>query len=203
VDVPPERMPRWIENFRARHGDFATTVDDGVLVLRAYDDTLAECHRAPGARTTNDLADFLAVAAEPRRLGLVLARSAAVAVGVADGAELRVHKVETSYVQGRTAAGGWSQQRFARRRGNQAKAAAGDAADLVLRLLVPEAAKLAAVVAGGDRRTVSTIMSDRRLDSVAALVSERFLDVPEPRYQVLADAVTAARSVRVRITDPR
>jgi peptide subunit release factor 1 (eRF1) len=56
---------------------------------------------------------------------------------VADGGRLTASKVDRQYVQGRTAAGGWSQQRFARRRDNQARAAAADGVDLVVRLLLP------------------------------------------------------------------
>ena len=102
------------------------------------------------------------------------------AVGVAEGADLVVSKVDTRYVQGRTAAGGWSQHRFARRRDNQAKAALGDAADLAVRLLLPEAATLAALVCGGDRRAVDTVLADRRLAPLVPLRAERLLDVPEP-----------------------
>jgi hypothetical protein len=136
VDVAPARLEKWITGFRGRHGDFASTVVDGVLTLRAVDDALAECHGAPGTRTTHDLEDFVLAAVEPRRIGLILARKAAVAVGIARAGELQVSKVDTSYVQSRTAAGGWSQHRFARRRDNQAKRLqAGDAADLVVRPL--------------------------------------------------------------------
>ncbi|PSK62278.1 hypothetical protein B0E53_05808 [Micromonospora sp. MH33] len=124
------------------------------------------------------------------------------AVGVAEGAELVVSKVDTRYVQGRTAAGGWSQQRFARRRDNQAKAALGDAAELAVRLLLPEADRLAAVVGGGDRRAVDTVLADRRLALLAALRAERLLDVPEPRHAVLVGAVAAARAVRILVRDP-
>ncbi|MGW0243639.1 Vms1/Ankzf1 family peptidyl-tRNA hydrolase, partial [Micromonospora chalcea] len=47
---------------------------------------------------------------------------------MANAASPRCFRSSTA-VQGRTAAGGWSQQRFARRRDNQAKAALGDAAE--------------------------------------------------------------------------
>jgi hypothetical protein len=202
VDVPPVRLPRWIENFGTRHGEVTAGVgDDGVLSLHAADGALAECHGAPGVRTSRDLAGFVAAASEPHRIGLVLARKASVAVGIALGDDLAVHKVDTAYVQSRTAAGGWSQHRFARRRDNQAKAAAGDASDLVLKLLVPAAGQLAAVVTGGDRRTIESIFSDRRLAPLEHLVAERFLDVAEPRLTVLQEAVTAARAVRIKVTD--
>jgi peptide subunit release factor 1 (eRF1) len=145
---------------------------------------------------------LVVAASEPRRIGLVLARKAAVAVGIARAGVLEVSKIDTSYVQSRTAAGGWSQHRFARRRDNQAKAQAGDAADLVLRLLVPEASRLVTVVTGGDHKAVEAILADRRLAAVAALVAGRFLDVPEPRKAVLEAAAESARAVRVKITDP-
>jgi peptide subunit release factor 1 (eRF1) len=150
----------------------------------------------------NDVADFVRAAATPRRLGLLLARKGAVAVGVADGPDLLVSKVDTHYVQGRTAAGGWSQQRFARRRDNQARAAAVDGAGIVGRLLLPEVRTLAAVVAGGDRQAVDAILADRALATVAALRAERLLDVPEPRHAVLVAAIVQARAVLVLVRDP-
>jgi hypothetical protein len=199
--VAPERLARWIHGFGERHGSMTHTLADGVLRLRAVDMAEAEILPPPGARIADDLDGFVALATAPRRIGLLLARTSAYAVGIAAGADLVASKVGTSYVQGRTAAGGWSQQRFARRRANQAKAAAGDASDTVSRLLVPETGSLAAIVAGGDRRTVDAILADRRLEPVAALVDQRFLDVPEPRLAVLRDAVAAARAVRIRIID--
>jgi hypothetical protein len=111
-------------------------------------------------------------------------------------------KVDSHYVQGRTAAGGWSQQRIARRRENQARAAAGDASDIVVRLLLPRVAGLVAVVAGGDRRAVDSVLADSRLGPVAALRAERFLEVPEPKLAVLEAAVRQARAVRIRLIDP-
>jgi Actinobacteria/chloroflexi VLRF1 release factor len=154
VEVDPARVARWVEGFADRHGPPTTTVTGYGLQLAAPDGASAELQTPPGAPPTRDVPEFVAAAAEPRRIGLLLARKGAVAVGVAVGRELAVSKVDTRYVQGRTAAGGWSQQRFARRRDNQAKAALGDAAELAVRLLLPETATLAALVCGGDRRAV-------------------------------------------------
>ena len=196
VDVAPERLPRWLENFAKRHGPYRA---DG-LHLVADDGATADLEPpigAPAVRTIEDLAK-----PEPRRLGLLLARKGAVAVGVADGDELVVSKVDTHYVQGRTAAGGWSQQRFARRRDNQAKAAAADGAAIVVRLLLPEVRALHALVCGGDRAAVDAILAAPVLAPVAALRADRFLDVPEPRHAVLVAAVTQARAVRILLHDP-
>jgi hypothetical protein len=177
--------------------------DDGVLWLRAVDLAEASLIAPPGAPPAGDRDGFVAAALATRRVGLLLARKASIAVGIAEGTEIVTSKVDTHYVQSRTAAGGWSQHRFARRRDNQAKAAAGDGADIVARLLVPERGRLATVVTGGDRRTVETILAERRLAPVVALVAaDRFLDVPEPRFAVLQQAAVTARAVRIRIVDP-
>jgi hypothetical protein len=202
VEVDPDRMPRWLSGFAERHGAWAVVGADRALELRAEDGARAECHPPPGAPAWADLDQFLAAARAAGPLGLLLARRGAVAVGVAEGGALVASKVDSRYVQGRTAAGGWSQQRFARRRENQARAAAGDAADLVARLLLPRVAELAALVTGGDRRAVDAVLADPRLAPVAALRAERFLEVPEPKLAVLETAVRQARSVRIRLVDP-
>ncbi|MFU8852911.1 acVLRF1 family peptidyl-tRNA hydrolase [Micromonospora sp. SL1-18] len=202
VEVDPTRVARWVEGFADRHGPPTTTIQGYGLLLAAPDGATAELHTPPGVPASADVPGFVAAAGAARRLGLLLARKGAVAVGVADGTELTISKVDTRYVQGRTAAGGWSQQRFARRRDNQAKAALGDAVELSVRLLLPEAATLAALVCGGDRRAVDGVLADRRLAPLAALRADRLLDVPEPRHAVLVDAVAAARAVRILIRDP-
>ena len=198
VDVAPERLPRWLENFATRHGAYEETG----LTLIAADGASAEWLPPPGAPAVTTMAELIREARAPRRLGLLLARKGAVAVGVADGTELVASKVETHYVQGRTAAGGWSQQRFARRRDNQAKAAAADGAGIVGRILLPEVRRLAALVTGGDRAAVDAILADRQLATVGELRADRFLDVPEPRHAVLVSAIAGARAVSVLVREP-
>ncbi|TMM33433.1 MAG: hypothetical protein E6F99_24485 [Actinobacteria bacterium] len=211
VEVDPPRLSRWLAGFAQRHGRYDVAGMTGGIRLRAADGSVAECLAPPGAAEclappgaagATDVDGFVASAAEPRRLGLLLARRGGVAVGIAAGDALEVSKVDSRYVQGRTAAGGWSQQRFARRRENQARAAATDAADLAVRLLLPAVDRLAAVVTGGDRRTVDTILADARLAPVAALRAQRFLTVGEPRLAVLEGAVRQARAVRIRLVEP-
>ncbi|MBB4765326.1 acVLRF1 family peptidyl-tRNA hydrolase [Amorphoplanes digitatis] len=198
VDVAPERLSRWLENFAARHGPW---IGDGLL-LTAADGATAELVPPPGAPPVDDLESLRREADAVRRIGLLLARKGAVAVGVAEGTKLVVSKVDTHYVQGRTAAGGWSQQRFARRRDNQAKAAAADGAGIAARLLLPEVRGLSALVTGGDRTAVESILAAPNLRPLAALRAERFLDVPEPRRTVLEEAAAQARTVRILVRDP-
>ncbi len=198
VDVAPERVGRWLENFATRHGAYR---EEGLTVIAA-DGAEATLHAPPGAGEPATVAELIRVALEPRRLGLLLARKGAVAAGIADGTVLISSKVDTHYVQGRTAAGGWSQQRFARRRDNQAKAATADSAGIAGRVLLPEVRTLAALVTGGDRAAVDAILAERTLAPIAALRAGRLLDVPEPRHAVLVDAIAMARAVPVLIREP-
>jgi hypothetical protein len=197
VDVAPERLDRWLENFVGRHGAYRETG----LTLVAEDGAAAELYAPPGVPAVETVAELVAAARAPRRLGILLARKGAVAVGIADGPELVASKVDTHYVQGRTAAGGWSQQRFARRRDNQAKAAAADGAGIVGRLLLPSVRELAALVTGGDRSAIDMILAVPQLAPVAALRAGRILDVPEPRHAVLVSAVAGARAVPILIRE--
>src|SRR3954451_9442245 len=185
VDVAPERLSRWLENFATRHGAYRETG----LTLLAEDGATAEWRSPPGAGAATTMSELIRLAQVPRRLGLLLARKGAVAVGVAVGAELVASKVDTHYVQGRTAAGGWSQQRFARRRDNQAKAAIADGAGIVGRLLLPRVRDMTALVTGGDRAAVDAVLGAPTLAPLAKLRAERFLDVPEPRHAVLLSAI--------------
>lgn len=198
VDVAPERLPRWLENFGRRHG----TYHEEGLILTAPDGATAELCMPPGADPVTSVSELISVAREPRRLGLLLARKGAVAVGITDGEKLVTSKVDTHYVQGRTAAGGWSQQRFARRRDNQAKAAASDGAGIAGRILLPEIRSLTALVTGGDRAAVDAILAAPPLAALAGLRTGRMLEVPEPRHAVLVAAVAAARAVPILIHEP-
>jgi Actinobacteria/chloroflexi VLRF1 release factor len=210
VDVDPERLSKWISGFRTRHGSVTVAPsEEGWISLVGADGSVATFHLSPGmtlpaamSPSLVDLDRFVAAAQEPRVLGLLLARRNAAAIGVADGPELVASKVETFYVQARTAAGGWSQQRYARRRGNQAAAGVREAVDVAARILLPYAGKMAALVCGGDRPTVEAILADKRLTPLAELRQGRLLDVAEPRHAVLVDAVPLARAVPIHVVDP-
>jgi len=199
VEVDPERLERWLVGFVERHGAYAASGAGDEIVLRATDGETARVYPPPGTGPAADLAELVTNAQAPRRIGLMLVRRGGYAVGVAAGTDLIVSKVDSRYVQSRTAAGGWSQQRFARRRDNQAKAMTGEVAGVVARLLLPEAGRLDAVVAGGDRRLVDEVLTDARLAPLRPLVAERFLAVPDPKLVVLQAAVKAARTVRIRL----
>jgi len=214
VDVDPERLPAWLNRFAVNHGGYRATAessasapqappegDEALRVVAGDGTTLGLC-APPGAALSRDVEEFVVEAQRERRIGLLLARQASVAVGIADGPRLVESKVDTYYVQSRTAAGGWSQQRYARRRTNQARAAAEGAADQAVRLLLGELDHLAALVTGGDRRTIEAILADPRLAPARPLVAERFLAVGEPRRAVLEQEAVLARQVRILVRDP-
>lgn len=170
-------------------------------MITGADGVTAELIPPPGAGPVTTIDDLIAEAKQPHRIGLLLARRGAMAVGLAFGEKIEVSKVETFYVQGRTAAGGWSQQRFARRRDNQATAATEKAADITARVLLPAVTRITALVCGGDRPMIDAILADRRLAPLAERRAERLLEVAEPRYAVLEEAAKAARTVRIRLSD--
>ncbi|MCP2257290.1 eRF1 domain-containing protein 2 [Streptoalloteichus tenebrarius] len=143
------------------------------------------------------VAPLVAHLLRPRRIGLVLVRLGGCSVGVAEGGRVTVSSTDRRQVHGRNKAGGWSQQRFARRREGQAREALRAAADTAARVLLPVAADLDAVVLGGDRAALAALREDRRLGALFARAEERVLDVPEPRRSVLDEAAERARCVEV------
>lgn len=199
MDVPPERLERWLDGFAERHGGCSADTGPQVVTLRGGDGALAECH-VPFPPLDGGLAEH---ALRERLVGVLLVRLGGYACGVFDGDRLIASKVGARLVHGRSAAGGQSQQRFARRRDGQAREALRAAADTAARVLAPRAAELTAVVCGGDRRAVDGLRGDRRLDALFALETGPFLAVPDPRLAVLKETPPRFRAVRVRLVEPQ
>jgi hypothetical protein len=205
VEVPAERVPGWLERFSARHGAVRTEATSDEVVVTADDGAVARLVVPfPPMAVDQDTVDggLVAHLAAPRRIGVLLVRKGGYAVGVVEGGALIASKVGSRHVQGRSAAGGWSQQRFARRRQGQAKVALGAAADVAATVLLPEVNRLDAVVTGGDRASVDGVLEDPRLARLRPLVSAHRIDVPEPRRAVLDATVPRLTAVVVTVTDP-
>lgn len=171
VEVAPERLDGWLERFAARNAE--AEAPQRVTAVHRFDH-------------------------DP--LGLVLVRRGGYAVGLARGGVLAEHRCGTRYVQSRTAAGGWSQQRFARRRGNQADELVRAVAGHALRILPPGIP--AALVVGGDRTLVGAVLADPRLAHLGALPRRGLHDLPDPRLGVLRAALRRGRAVWVVVEDP-
>jgi hypothetical protein len=187
-------LPRWLDGFTERHG--ATTI--------GYDETTVTLTAADGAHAWVEVpfpplsGDLVAHAQRERTVGVLLVRLGGHAAGVFRGATLVSSKVGSRQVHGRSAAGGWSQQRFARRREGQVTVSLQSAADVAARILL--AHPLDAVVVGGERTAVEAVLADRRLERLRPLIRGRLLDVPDPRQTVLEKA--PYRDIWIRVVDP-
>lgn len=196
--LPPARIERWVANFEARHGETALEVRDGCLYGEATDGSWFSA-AAPFDRgiETPETAALIAACAPPDRWGVLLVRKGGFAVARLEGAKIVESKVGQRHVQGRTKAGGQSQQRFARRRDNQARAAYEAAADHAARII----ANVPVLVVGGDHTAVEAVLEDPRLRRPAKGRVGPFLTVPDPRRGVLEAAIGDAGSVRVDVTN--
>lgn len=204
LGVAPERLGRWLDGVAERHGAFTEVVlADGAVHITCTDAT-AVTLRAPFDWTPGSalLTSFTTAAREPRRAAVLLVRRGRWAVGVFDGSDLVVSKVDARQVQGRTAAGGWSQQRFARRRGHQTDAVVEHAVETAVRVLLPHAGSVSALFAGGDRGLLDEVLADPRLKALAVLRKDSALDVGEPTKAVLLETPKQFRAVDVTIKEP-
>jgi hypothetical protein len=194
VSVPAPRVERWVTNFETRHGATTCTVTGGALEGTAEDGS-AFVVRLPFGTPYDGPADAASLAGAvtaPEQWGVLLVRKGGFAVARMTGPEIAEHKIGQRHVQGRTKAGGQSQQRFARRRGNQARQAYEAAADHAARILRP-----GVVVTGGDHAAVGEVLADPRLRGLT--VVEPWLPVPDPRRAVLDQAIVDATSLRVEV----
>lgn len=169
VEVAPDRLTAWLDRFTANNPG-PDPAQRVVAVDRFDHDPLA----------------------------LLLLRRGGYAVGLVAGGSLVAHKTGTRYVQSRTKAGGWSQQRYARRRGNQADELVDAAAGHLARILTDRVPAQALVI-GGDRQFVADAL--RALPEVAGLPRRELFDLPDPRLDVLRTALERARAVRVTIEE--
>jgi len=201
VAVGPERLAGWLDRFAAAHGAVESTVEPTVVRMVAADGTLAELTVPFPPLRGSVPGDLVAHALADRRVGVLLVRLGGYAAGVFEGTRLVASKVGSRQVHGRSAAGGQSQQRFARRRQGQARQALAAAADTAVAVLLPELSTLDAVVLGGDRRAGDEVLADSRLAPLRPLLVAARLDVPDPRLKVLQRAPELFRSIRIRLTD--
>ena len=193
VQVPAGRWVRWCDNFAARHGGAELRVERGALRGDGVDGSWFEARLPLGAAYDGppEPAGFAAAVRPPAVWGVLLVRKGGFAVARLEGATTVESKVGQRHVQGRTKAGGQSQQRFARRRDNQARQAYEAAAGHAARILAP----VQQVVLGGDRAAVEEVLADPRLRHVVPAGS--WQAVPDPRRAVLDRTVTNVLSIQV------
>ncbi|GAB3711577.1 acVLRF1 family peptidyl-tRNA hydrolase [Mariniluteicoccus flavus] len=190
VRIPRERLIPWTDGFAARHGDPVTTATADVVTLVAPDGAEAHIEVPFGPMVVDDVTAPLAGLADHvarnRSVAVLLVRRGGHAVGLFSGSTLVASKVGYGYVQGRTKAGGWSQQRYARRRANQARSAYADAADDAAATLLPRLEEVDHLVLGGDRPSCAAVLADGRLCGLVGLAENApFWPTPDPRLRVL------------------
>lgn len=170
VEVAPERLDGWLERFEANNPGGEP---QRVVNLERFD-------HSP--------------------LAVLLLRRGGYAVALAAEDGLLAHKVGSRHVQSRTAAGGWSQQRFARRRGNQADALVVAVQDHFVRILDGQPAPMALLV-GGDKALAAEVLADPRLVHLTTLPSRAAYDIGDPKRSVLDETLRRSRRVRVTIEE--
>lgn len=189
--VPAARLTDWVERFAAAHQGLAGTqdTDDGVLLAMRDGATALlsppwpdDGRPGPGAGPVERLASL---AAQERRLGLVLVRRGGYGVGVSVGGKLVAHKVGTA---------------SARSRG-------GDSGAAVVEKAVAEAAKVFAgqgfeyLATGGDAKLLASALQAPALKAVAGRPRLVPLPVADPNMAVLQKAAADFCAVRIRITE--
>lgn len=203
--VSGDRLPGWVERFAASHGGLAEEELDAGLQLRAADGAVAllqppwPAEGRPG-HGSDAVSRLASLASQPRCIGAVLVRRGGYSVGVVSGGAVLAAKTGTRHIQSRTAAGGWSQQRFARRRANQADALVEAVADHAARIFADH--RIEYLAPGGDRTLAEQVLAEPVLKQYAAWPRLPFLDVPDPRTAVLKKAAADLCAVRILVTDP-
>ncbi len=205
VEIESGRLVGWVNRFSGRNGGIPTvTAGLGAVTVVAGNGATAiiAVPFGPMALGADEPVEALLRHLDSLRpIGLILVRAKAFSVGICAAGKVVTSSTDTRYVQGRTAAGGWSQQRYARRRGNQLHASWIAAADAAVRVLDPGTTKVRALVLGGDATGVHAVLADPRLAWCKDLPQRMFGDIGEPRRAVLDEVAGRSLSVEITVRD--
>ena len=197
IDVPRDRLAHWLDGFARRHGESTWTIDGAAYRATAPNGAWATFTSwTPALHLPPDL---LTWSEAPQTFAIILIRRGGYAVGVVSEREFVAHKCGTRYVQSRTAAGGWSQQRYARRRSNQRDELVDTVIERVVTIMGGRRGE--GVVLGGDQPLTSAALNDRRLESLAIVPRRQFYDIPDPRFAVLQKTLSRALMVSVTVSN--
>ncbi|MBN9610438.1 MAG: hypothetical protein J0I11_14110 [Actinobacteria bacterium] len=206
VEVEAARLPGWLTRFADRHRGIAAA-ERGVATITVIGGDGATADLAipfpPLARATEvePIAALLTHIAQMGDVAMILVRERAFSIGVCRAGSVLTSSTDTRYVQSRTAAGGWSQQRYARRRGNQRRDSFRAAADAAVRVLSAHHGTFAGLVVGGDTTAMHAVLDDPRLAHLTDLPRRTFTDIAEPRRAVLDDVARRCLAVEITVRD--
>lgn len=167
VLVPASRLPRWLAGFSARHGG-------DLQVERVPKGWVVQCGQAAAEINCPDWAvsappsdpGGLAELAGRLNYAVLVVRRAGYLVAVVEHGRVVASKVSSRHIHGRTAAGGWSQKRYSRRRANQADEIAVAAATGLEDMSSGHG--MAFLATGGDRQLVAAALAELPTAGVAA-----------------------------------
>jgi hypothetical protein len=206
VEIEPDRLVGWINRFAGRNDGIAGIAGTlSSVTVTATDGTTATLAVPFPPMAIGDAEPVQALLAHLADIGataIILVRAGAFSVGIGARGTVLSSSTDTRYVQGRTAAGGWSQQRYARRRDNQRRDAQHATADAAHRLLAPVAGTLRALVVGGESEAIRQVLADPRLSFLADLPRRTFADIAEPRRAVLDEVAVRCLSVQITVRGP-
>ena len=201
VAVPFERLDGWISRYDGRHPGTSWEYTPASVAAASPDGSSASFDVPFPPLADLTVEGLAAHLARPRGIGVVIVRKGGFAVARVVGDEVVESKVGHRHVQSRSKAGGWSQQRFARRRDNQARDAYDATSRYVHEILLPHAGPLDLLVTAGDRAAVEAVFGFRTLSPLLDVAQRWLPGVPDPTRAVLDKTITAARSVDVTVTD--
>lgn len=216
--MPLARLEGWFERFAAGHGGGSRLVagGGGSALLLAPDGAGARLScpgvDLAGGRPAGEVLtveEVVARAVAPRVAAVLLLRRGGAVVALvrtgAHGPEVLGSRVRTAHVQSRTAAGGWSQQRFARRREGQAEGLVRDAVAAAGRVWARAdgAEPPDLLAAGGDSPLLerALVLLPAALSGVAALPRQDLAVRADPRRRVLDALAPDVGAVRVEVRD--
>jgi len=214
VFVDAARLERWVAGFEQRHpGVRAEVVSPQVglaeqIELSAPDGSSAVLFPAFGPVTklgpkTTPATAALALVADAQRvqvLRALLVRRGGYACAVLTDDTVTASKVGSRYVQGRTAAGGQSQHRYARRRDGQVQGLIESATEVAVRVLLPVSA-WDGLVTGGDKALVDQVLADPRLQSLGRLRRGPHLEIGDPKFDLVKELPRRGRAIRILLDE--
>jgi hypothetical protein len=214
VYVGTARLERWVTGFAERHPGVRTTIRADGVELTAPDGSSATMYPAfdphgevpelPGLTDPSTpeqaAAALVANAHSVPVLRALLIRRGGYACAVLTGEKVTASKVGSRYVQGRTAAGGWSQQRFARRRDGQVHGLVGTATEVAVRVLLPGLGD-DALITGGDRPLIDRVLADPRLQGLGRLRRGHHLEIGDPKFDLVKELSERGRAIRIGLDE--
>jgi len=210
VLVAAGRLERWVTGFGERHPGVRAAVHTDRVELDSPDGSRAILYptfgplgpdaEIPGPTPAQAAAALVANAHSVPVLRALLIRRGGYACAVLTGERVTSSKVGSRYVQGRTAAGGWSQQRFARRRDGQVHGLVGTATEVAVRVLLPGIGD-DALITGGDRALIDRVLADPRLRPLQGLRRGLHLEIGDPKFDLVKELPERGRAIRIALDE--